>query len=440
MNILIVDDIEDNRYALDRLITQFSRKYNVEVNVSQAQNGQEGVDICNEKHIDLIFMDIVMPVMNGLEATKIIKSEHPSVMIIVVSSENDEAVKIDILQAGAEDYVLKPFSSSIMLSRLNNYYKLIKSRNSIGYQARAINVFTRNVYSYQLKFFLSNDDELAQFWETMLVRLEFHHHISQLSDFVRFLFRLASLQLQKSYKCHVFLEEDEHNFYFTMDNMKLLPTDQIHQMIEKACAGAIYDIKDDLLTFALPRINDEEPLSCPAKVTQSKQEEVKAQQTQEVSVAPVTVAKETLQTYDILDSDALEEFEYIISKLQTEIMMMGSSELEMDDIDTMNEYIKKLASILSVSQDSYAISSSLSDFSFLLDEYAQPFLEMSKDLSTMMISFINDLIMWKDMIFVSGAPSVDFLNSSISSNVQMIRAVFVTDDSAAEDMDDIFDF
>jgi hypothetical protein len=58
----------------------------------------------------------------------------------------------------------------------------------------------------------------------------------------------------------------------------------------------------------------------------------------------------------------------------------------------------------------------------------------------MMVSFINDLLMWKEMIFETGAPSVDFLNSSISSNVQMIRAVFVSDDTAEEDMDDIFDF
>jgi len=435
MNILIIDDIEDNRYMLERLITQFSRKYGVEVEVSQAENGQKGVDICNEKKFDLIFMDIIMPVMNGLEATKIIKKEHPSVMIIVVSSENDETVKTEILQAGAEDYVLKPFSSSIMLSRLNNYYKLICSRNAIGYQTKAINTFTHNVYSYQLTFSLSNDDELAQFWETMLVRLGFQNHIAQLSDFVRFIFRLGTFQLQKSYKCHVYVEEDENNFYFTMDNMKLIPTDTIHQMINKYYADAVYAINEDVLSFLLPRIDIDAPALEPEPSAHLDNE------VEVVSSFPsVTMLKETLQTYDILDDDALEEFEYIISKLQTEIMMMGSSALEIDDIDTMNEYIKKLSSILSVSQDSYAISSSLSDFSHILDEYSEPFLAMSKDLSTMMISFLNDLIMWKEMIFVTGAPSVDFLNSSISSNVQMIRAVFVVDESTEEDMDDIFDF
>jgi two-component system chemotaxis response regulator CheY len=391
MNILIVDDIEDNRHMLERLITQFSRKYEVDVNVFQAENGKIGVDICNEKTIDLVFMDIIMPVMDGLEATKIIKKEHPAAMVIVISSENDEAIKTEILQAGAEDYVLKPFSSAIMLSRLNNYSKLIRSRNAIGFQTKAVNTFTHNVYSYQLTFSLSNEDELAQFWETMLVRLEFQNHITQLSDFVRFMFRLGTFQLQKAYKCHVYVEEDEHNFYFTMDNMRLISVDTVRQMIEKYCSHAIYEIKGDLVSFLLPRIDENSLPMAPEENIQAEEE-----LTSVSSFPSVSMLKETLQTYDILDIDALEEFDYIVSKLQTEIMMMGSSSLEMDDIDTMNEYIKKLASILSVSQDSYAISASLSDFSALLDEYSEPFLAMSKDLSTMMVSFINDLLMWKE--------------------------------------------
>jgi len=436
MNILIVDDINDNREVLERLIQQYSRKYDLQTRVFSAKNGREGVDICNEHAIDLVFMDIIMPVMDGLEATQIIKKEHPSIMIIVISSENDEEIKTEILQAGAEDYVLKPFSSAIMIKRLNNYSKLISTRNAIGYQTKAVNLFTHNVYSYQLKFFLSNDDELAQFWETMLVRLEFQNHITHLSDFVRFLFRLGTYQLQKAYKCHVFVEEDEHNFYFTMDNMRLLCTDTIHQMIGKYCTNAIYEIQDDRLTFALPRLSTDLPVIKSLTDNSLETEEVEPT----VCFPSTTMFKETLQTYDILDKDALEDFEYIISKLQTEIMMMGSSSLELDDIDTMNEYIKKLSALLSISQDAYAISSSLKELSDLLDEYSEPFLAMSQDLSTMMKSFINDLVMWKEMIFYTGAPSVDFLNSSISSNVQMIRAVFMTDETAQEDMDDIFDF
>jgi len=433
MNILLVDDVSDNREVLEGLIKQYTRINDISCNVKHAANGEEAAQITDNNAIDLVFMDIMMPVMDGLEATKVIKKSHPSIMIIVVSSENDEKVKDEILQAGAEDYISKPFSSSIMLSRLKNYNKLINSRNTIGYQTKAVNVFTHSIYSYQVKFYLSNNDELAQFWETMLVRLEFQHRIADLSDFVRFIFRLGSYQLQKSYKCHVFLEEDEQCFYFTMDNMKLLSCEVIHNMINKFYTATCYELQGDLLSFALPKEGQETPFNI-STVVDIPEPEAK------VALPICTVQKETLQTYDILDVDSLHEFEHIVSKLKTEISMMGSSSLEIDDIDTMNDYIKQLAATLSISRDAYEISESLRTFSILLDEYSQPFLDMSNDLAHMMTSFVNDLVMWKDMIFYSGAPSVDFLNSSISSNVQMIRAIFIHDDSSEEDIDDIFDF
>ena len=438
MKILIADDIEDNREILERLIVQYSRKYDNECRVYQAQNGIEAVQMCKDNPIDLIFMDIMMPIMDGLEATKIINKVYPNIMIIVVSSENDENIKQDILNAGAEDYVHKPLSSAIMLKRLNNYTKLISTRNSIGFQTQAINTFTSKVYSYQIKFFISNDDELSQFWETLLVRLDFQNHIDQLSDFVRFVFRLGTFQIQKSYKCHLYIEEDENFFYFSMDNMKLLSSQAVNSMIEKYCSGIMYEEEGDYISFALPRITQDTSFITPV-VTQTTPISP-VDQEENITTPEVEIQKDEVRTYDILDADALAELEFVLTKLKTEIMMMGSSDLEIEDIDTINEYVKKLTHILSVSNDTYEIANSLGEFTSLLDEHAQPFLDMSKDLSHMMQSFINDIIMWKDMIFYTGAPSVNFLDNSISSNVKMIKALFVVEDGSDENLDDIFDF
>lgn len=427
MNILITDDISNNREILERLIRQYSRKYEVTCNVFHAQNGQEAVELCETEAVELVFMDIRMPVMDGLEATKKIKKAHPGIMIIVISSEDDEDVKVEILQNGAEDYVIKPFSGAVMISRLHNYQRLISSRNKIGYHTRAINNFSRNVYSYQMKFFIGNDDELAQFWETMLVRFEFQHHISNLSDFVRFLYRLGSYQIQKSYRCHLYVEEDEHTFFFTMDNMRLFSKEFLYSIIEKYCQKSHYELEGDLLTFALPRVGYEQEStyspqdSCPIEAT------VKPQ------------IKEQLQTFDLLDETSLSEFEHLLGKLKTEISMMGSSSLDIDDIDTINGYIKQMAAILEFSEGAYTVARVLRQLSELLDDQSEAFLAMSKDLSHMVGSFVNDIIMWKDMIFYSGAPSIDFLDSSIISGVQMIQALFITDDEETS-VDDIFDF
>ena len=152
MNILIVDDIRDNREILERLVVQYARKYNTQCQVHSAEDGKKAIDICKVSDIDLIFMDITMPIMNGLKATKIIHKLYPGIMIIVVSSENDENVKNAILDFGAEDYICKPLSSSTMIQRLHNYDEIILARNSTTLLPQAVNNFTSHIYTYQMKF------------------------------------------------------------------------------------------------------------------------------------------------------------------------------------------------------------------------------------------------------------------------------------------------
>jgi len=432
MNILLVDDIKDNREVLERLIVQYSRIYNTQCHIYKAQDGVEAINICKSNPIDLIFMDIIMPIMDGLEATQIIRNTYPEIMIVVVSSENNESVKKKIINSGAEDYILKPLSSAIMLKRLNNYSKLISTPNYISFQAQAFNSFTSNIYSYQMKFFISTDDELSQFWETSLLRFNFQNHMERLNDFVRLIFGIGTLQIQKSYKCHLYIEEDENFFYFSMDNMKLLPITTVKEMIEKICQGIIHEFKKDYISFALPKIIQEYHLNTDEVPMLTLRKELK------ITQGPIH--KDSLQTYEIMALDTLNEFEYTLTKLKTEIMIMGSCDLEIQDIDTINIHVKELVNILSLSHDTYLLAESLKELTILLDEYSQSFLDMSRDLSQMMQSFINDIIMWKEMVFYTGAPSVDFLNSSISSNVQMIKALFVVNDTLDDNLDDIFDF
>lgn len=68
-HILLVDDNENNRLTLELLLEDIE-----DVTLFEAENGQEAIDICKNETIDLIFMDIMMPVMDGIEATKAIKS------------------------------------------------------------------------------------------------------------------------------------------------------------------------------------------------------------------------------------------------------------------------------------------------------------------------------------------------------------------------------
>ncbi len=96
MKILIVDDIVDNRTTIELLLEEFD-----DIETSQAKSGQEAIDICKKEHFDIIFMDIMMPNIDGITATKVIKSFDSKVMILALSALDDEESKNKMLRGWA---------------------------------------------------------------------------------------------------------------------------------------------------------------------------------------------------------------------------------------------------------------------------------------------------------------------------------------------------
>jgi len=85
MNVLIVDDNPDNRMTIQLLLEEFD-----DINALEAQDGQEAIDMCKNEQFDIVFMDIMMPNVDGIIATKIIKSFDKKVMILALSALDDE--------------------------------------------------------------------------------------------------------------------------------------------------------------------------------------------------------------------------------------------------------------------------------------------------------------------------------------------------------------
>lgn len=100
--ILVVDDEEDIRQLLTELLT--SEGYTV----YSAENGAEGFDQFRNTSPDLVITDVKMPVRNGLDLLKDIRSTGTDVDVIVLTGHSDEKTAIDCLHCGAYDYLLKP--------------------------------------------------------------------------------------------------------------------------------------------------------------------------------------------------------------------------------------------------------------------------------------------------------------------------------------------
>ena len=96
--IVLADDHPLMRYALKDIL---EKQHNFEI-IGEACDGQQAVDLANEKLPDLIIMDISMPNLNGLEATKLIKASHPEISVLVLTVHTDTEHVLGILQAGAD--------------------------------------------------------------------------------------------------------------------------------------------------------------------------------------------------------------------------------------------------------------------------------------------------------------------------------------------------
>ena len=103
IKLIIVDDQSILREGLKFML---SRKENIEV-IGTGQNGREAYDLCKNNNIDIVLMDIKMPVMDGVEATKIIKRDFPHINIIILTTFNDDEYIFEALKFGASGYLLK---------------------------------------------------------------------------------------------------------------------------------------------------------------------------------------------------------------------------------------------------------------------------------------------------------------------------------------------
>ena len=105
-NILICDDAAFMRMMIKDILTK--NGYNV---AGEAENGLKAVEKFKEVNPDLVLMDITMPEMDGIQALKEIKKIDGGALVIMCSAMGQQAMVIESIQAGAKDFIVKPFQA-----------------------------------------------------------------------------------------------------------------------------------------------------------------------------------------------------------------------------------------------------------------------------------------------------------------------------------------
>ncbi|MEK3854990.1 response regulator [Cytobacillus sp. FSL H8-0458] len=112
--ILIVDDAKFMRVTLSSILKKAEHEI-----VGEGENGKEAVDLFVNLKPDLVMMDITMPEMSGLEAVREIKRNNPNAKVIMCSAMGQQKVVVESIEAGAKDFIIKPFDEGRVLEAVN---------------------------------------------------------------------------------------------------------------------------------------------------------------------------------------------------------------------------------------------------------------------------------------------------------------------------------
>jgi len=112
-SVLIVDDAAFMRMMIKDILVK--NGYNV---IGEAENGQVAVDKYKELKPDLVTLDITMPEKDGIQALKEIKEIDANATVIMCSAMGQQAMVIDAIQAGAKDFIVKPFQADRVMEAI----------------------------------------------------------------------------------------------------------------------------------------------------------------------------------------------------------------------------------------------------------------------------------------------------------------------------------
>src|SRR5262245_42347063 len=140
--LLVVDDIEDNRFALSRRLAR--QGY---LNVTTAADGRQALELLNSKPFDLVLLDIMMPNVNGYEVLSAMKADerlrHIPVIMISAVDEIDSVIRC--IELGAEDYLPKPFNPVLLRARVGASLERKRLHDQVAAQAADLAEWNRTL-------------------------------------------------------------------------------------------------------------------------------------------------------------------------------------------------------------------------------------------------------------------------------------------------------
>lgn len=447
VKVLIVDDIEDNRAVLSNICKKIG-----DLEIIEATNGEEAVEICEKEQPHIVLMDMLMPIMDGSVATKLIKESFPSTIIIIVTAVIDSKTEEIMIKSGATAYFTKPIDRELIRFKLKNYISLINHKK-VDFRSQsnknAVNPFSRDIRSFKTIFQIENGEDLMDFgiWILAWFNGRDASLMYSVDVFIGFLYTNIQTKIKNNESITVIIEEnfDELFLSIVMDSEILLitPEHTCFTMIQESIIvrdNTMYvhlnlqTLRDCLKTKVQNDHNIRQSIAIgiqELKQTYKPADKIRAISENERSILRKSFGEKTSATTYISDigGDVLEEIGALESAdfEWNEKLNFLSNKPEAETLISfvdlvMKKYIHAIGNLFEFASLSHALDS-LGEF---IKKECNTIIENNKTahLIELLSHLGGDLSSWRMHIFVKqDAKDIHYLDSSFFSSCMQIESI-----------------
>jgi len=460
LRLLIVDDVEDNRLVLNAICRKMEG-----FAIREAVDGLDAIAVCEEWHPHIILMDVMMPNLDGLEASKIIKSRFPETIIMVVTAVIDPQMEAHMAAIGAAAYIHKPIDKELVRFKLQSFGAFLRSKDGIHAKLstkEALNPFCSDVRPLKTIFDITDAEGMMDFGVWILSRCEEHQSLSssKVDPMIELFYELMRHGIREEGQASIIIEENFEEIFITMKldkpvvlkpkTQELVDDLQSHCILRQnfACvrlniggnqpkvAGTLTE-EPKVSTPSVPEKTPEPRIvvSPPSPVISSitdDTKEVRVLQNEEQTLLRQSFVQKTSAFDYVADigGDVLDEIRDLESLDEEWIERLHTLENEptVENIYQFTDgvlavYVKAINNLFEFTALAYALSS-LGTF---MKEHADAVINDPKKLKMLVMlteHLGSDLTSWREHIFaLQDAADIHYLDSSFFSSCMQIEQI-----------------
>ncbi len=447
ISILIVDDAPDVRAMLASICRKIEG-----VSTCEAESGEEAVKKALEDRPDLILMDLMMPDMDGFEATRRIKEVYPQVVVLAVTALVDEQTERKMVRLGATSYIRKPIMEPARvrykITNIINYLKSDQVRGAIALYGEAQNPFTQEVRAIKTTVQVATEENMMDFglWLTERYMSQFETQSREFNSVLDLLYGVTRHSLGRHMPLVFNIEENFEWLFISIP----LHDEMNHETLAERFEPVIGDhlrLEAGVLHLRL-RIRKETKAIAPTEAKVDESPPVKPQEPQKKRVIEEGekqllrqshVDKISAATYVAsLDQSDLHEVEDMVEiEEEWEQAMDDLAEnFTVEALQAVGGSVGRYAGVVNRLYEFATLGYALSSLSLLLQGASEEAIAQASTpkLRLLLGGMLEDMAKWRSTIFTErNTGDIHYLDSSLLSSCMQIEGLLLSQEVVTEE-------